>query len=141
MAKRGASAARGLIRSSVDPHPPATAPDSDPQRVRIDAGADLRAARRGAGAASSAGPGARQLPFTFDHERETGSIVRIEGVRQKWTPRPVHVDVRRIDFFRQEAFAAATPALASAFYLESVPYLWRRGVVSPLAPGDDDPDD
>ncbi len=29
------------------------------------------------------------LPFTFDYEKETGSIVRIEGVRKDWKPRPV----------------------------------------------------
>jgi len=72
------------------------------------------------------------LPFTFDHERETNSIVRIEGVRQEWKPRPVHVDVRRIEFFNQPAFANTTPVLASAFYFEDIPYLWRRGVAAPL---------
>lgn len=72
------------------------------------------------------------LPFTFDHEAKTDSIVKIEGVRQEWKPRPVNVEVRRIDFFQQDAFASATPVLASAFYLADVPYLWRRGVVSPL---------
>jgi hypothetical protein len=42
------------------------------------------------------------------------------------------VDVRRLDFFAQPAFATVTPVLASAFYYEDVPYLWRRGVVAPL---------
>jgi hypothetical protein len=83
---------------------------------------DWKTARRFAG----------PLPFTFDHEKETGSIVRIEGVRQEWKPHPVEVDVRRIDFFGQPAFAGSAPMLASAFHLENVPYLWRRGVVSPL---------
>jgi hypothetical protein len=46
----------------------------------------------------------------------------------------VNVDVLRIEFFDQPAFAASRPALASAFYLEDVPYLWRRGVVAPLEP-------
>jgi hypothetical protein len=75
------------------------------------------------------------LPFTFDHEAETNSIVKIEGVRQEWKPRPVNVRVRRMDFFQQPAFASATPVLASAFHLTDVPYLWRRGVVSPLQNG------
>ena len=72
------------------------------------------------------------LPFTFDHEAETNSIVKIEGVRQEWKPRPVNVDVRRIDFFQQSAFASSAPVLASAFHLANVPYLWRRGIVTPL---------
>lgn len=84
--------------------------------------ADWKSARRYAG----------PLPFTFDHERETNSIVRIEGVRQEWKPRPVNVVVRRLDFFAQPAFAGTQPVLASAFYYEDVPYLWRRGVVAPL---------
>jgi hypothetical protein len=83
---------------------------------------DWKTARRFAG----------PLPFTFDHEAETNSIVRIEGVRQKWTPRPVNVEVRRMDFFGQPAFAASTPLLASAFYLANVPYIWRQGVLAPL---------
>jgi hypothetical protein len=83
---------------------------------------DWKTARRFAG----------PLPFTFDHEAETNSIVRIEGVRQKWMPRPVNVDVKRMDFFGQPAFASATPLLASAFYLADVPYLWRQGVLAPL---------
>jgi hypothetical protein len=84
--------------------------------------ADWKTARRFAG----------PLPFTFDHERETNSIVRIEGVRQEWKPRPVNVEVKRIGFFDQPAFANASPVLASAFYFEDIPYLWRRGVVAPL---------
>jgi Uncharacterized conserved protein (COG2071) len=84
--------------------------------------ADWKTARRYAG----------PLPFTFDHERETNSIVRIEGVRQEWKPRPVNVELRHISFFAQPAFADATPVLASAFYFENIPYLWRRGVVAPL---------
>ncbi|MCI0423214.1 MAG: DUF2071 domain-containing protein, partial [Acidobacteria bacterium] len=33
------------------------------------------------------------LPFTFDYEPETHSIVRIEGVRRHWNPQPVKVHV------------------------------------------------
>jgi hypothetical protein len=72
------------------------------------------------------------LPFTFDHEAKTNSIVKIEGVRQEWKPRPVNVEVRRIDFFQQPSLVSAKPVLASAFHLANVPYLWRRGIVTPL---------
>jgi hypothetical protein len=72
------------------------------------------------------------LPFTFDYESETGSIVVIEGVRKVWNPRPVMVDVRKASFFGSSRFDGATPVLASAFHVADVDYLWRRGVVRPL---------
>jgi hypothetical protein len=72
------------------------------------------------------------LPFTFDYERETHSILMIQGVRQQWDPQPVRVQVLENTFFRQEPFCEAKPVLASAFHLAGVPYLWRRGVREPL---------
>lgn len=79
---------------------------------------DLRDARKFAG----------PLPFTFDYESETHSIIRVEGVRQQWNPRPVSVTVHRNGFLEQEAFRDAGGILANAFYLEDVPYAWRRGI-------------
>ena len=35
------------------------------------------------------------LPYTFDDEQETDSIIAIRAVRQEWNPRPVEVEVRR----------------------------------------------
>lgn len=84
---------------------------------------DFAAARRFAG----------PLPWTFDYERETHSIVMIEGVRQHWEPRPVAVEVRRATFFELPPFAAARPVLANAFTLEGVDYRWERGIREPLA--------
>lgn len=72
------------------------------------------------------------LPFTFDYEPETHSIIRIQGVRQHWNPQPVEVDVRRNTFLQQEPFCRATPILANAFYVHDVPYQWTRGVRIPL---------
>jgi len=68
------------------------------------------------------------LPFTFDYEPETRSIIVIEGRRQQWNPQPVRVEVRRNRFI--ESFPGV--ALANAFYLENVPYRWGRGVRYPL---------
>jgi hypothetical protein len=80
---------------------------------------DWREARRFAG----------PLPYTFDYEPETHSIIRIQGVRQSWIPRPVEVRVARCTFL--ERFSA--PTLANAFYIPGVPsYSWRRGVRVPL---------
>ncbi|MEJ7713467.1 MAG: DUF2071 domain-containing protein [Pyrinomonadaceae bacterium] len=68
------------------------------------------------------------LPFTFDYERETHSIVRIEGVRPKWHPRPVRVDVEECTFFRHPPFDKAAPLLANAFYVDATDYSWKRGI-------------
>src|SRR6266508_97818 len=67
------------------------------------------------------------LPFTFDDEPETKSIVVIEGVRRAWRPEPVAVEIRRADFLRDPRFGGAEPVLATAFHVADVPYLWRRG--------------
>jgi hypothetical protein len=79
---------------------------------------DLREARKFAG----------PLPFTFDYEPETHSIIRVEGVRQQWNPRPVSVTVRRNTFLDQPMFRSPRPILANAFFLENVPYSWKRGI-------------
>ena len=79
---------------------------------------DLREARKFAG----------PLPFTFDYEKQTHSIIRVEGVRQQWNPRPVSVAVHRNAFLDQDPFRSAGAVLANAFFLEDVPYSWRPGV-------------
>ena len=69
------------------------------------------------------------LPFTFDYERETHSMIRIEGVRRNWHPQPVQVEVREVAFLNRSPFNdVKAPRLANAFYVEDVPYRWRRGV-------------
>ncbi len=72
------------------------------------------------------------LPFTFDYERETHSLVLIEGVRENWTPRPVSVEVGRMSFLERPPFDQARPVLANAFHVRDIDYAWKRGVVEPL---------
>lgn len=72
------------------------------------------------------------LPFTFDYEEQTHSIVMIEGVRKEWTPRLVPVEVRKATFFEQPAFDGAEPILASAFHLSDIDYRWECGIRVPL---------
>lgn len=84
---------------------------------------DWREARRFAG----------PLPFTFDYERETNSIIMIEGVRQNWNPRPVSVQVEECRFLQSPMFQGATPVLASAFYVDHINYGWKRGVREQLS--------
>lgn len=74
------------------------------------------------------------LPFTFDYEAETKSIILIEGVRENWRPRPVTVEVLRNTFFDAEPFASTRPVLASAFHVGDIPYRWKRGVIEGLPP-------
>jgi hypothetical protein len=83
---------------------------------------DLREARMFAG----------PLPFTFDYERETHSIVVIEGQRERWDPQPVSVDIRRVTFLERPPFEAWPRVLANAFHVRDVPYRWRPGVLEPL---------
>lgn len=84
--------------------------------------ADLLEARKFAG----------PLPFTFDYEAETHSIVRIEGQRERWDPRPVAVEVRECSFLRRPPLAGVAPTLANAFHIRDLPYRWRPGILEPL---------
>ena len=83
---------------------------------------DLREARMFAG----------PLPFTFDYEPETHSIVVIEGQRERWDPQPVPVEVRRNTFLDHPPFDGHPRILANAFHVQDVPYRWRPGVLEPL---------
>lgn len=83
---------------------------------------DLETARRYAG----------PLPFTFDYEKETHSIVVIKGVRKKWDPQPVKVNVEKCTFFNRPEFSGVTPVLANAFYVHDIPYRWEKGRRVPL---------
>jgi len=67
------------------------------------------------------------LPYTFDYEEATGSIVAIRAVRQQWDPQPVEVNVRRNTFLDHEPFRRTSPILANAFHVRDVPYRWLRG--------------
>jgi hypothetical protein len=72
------------------------------------------------------------LPFTFDYEPESRQMVIIEGVRENWKPRPVRVEVTRCAFLEKPPFSSVPVRLANAFFIENIPYCWKRGVVSPL---------
>jgi hypothetical protein len=89
---------------------PAPLPDGSPFRT-------LAEARRFAG----------PLPYTFDYEEATNSIIGIYALRQSWNPEPVAVDVRRNTFLDHEPFRSAPPILANAFHVHDVPYQWQRG--------------
>lgn len=109
--------ARPCVASADSSNRDASLPSTSPFR-------SMREARRFAG----------PLPFTFDYEAETGSIVAIEARRTNWQPVPINLDVRRIGFFDQPAFRGCTPRLAAAFRVDAVDYRWKRGIVLDRTP-------
>lgn len=83
---------------------------------------DLKIARRFAG----------PLPFTFGYEEPTRTMVIVEGVREHWQPMPVRVESLRCTFLERPPFNAVPPRLANAFFIENIPYRWKRGKVEHL---------
>jgi hypothetical protein len=73
------------------------------------------------------------LPYTFDHEPQTNSIIVIKGVRKNWNPRLVPATVHRATFFDHGVFAGTHPRLASAFFVQNIDYQWNPGVRHSLA--------
>jgi hypothetical protein len=74
------------------------------------------------------------MPFTFDYEAETNSIIRVQGMRTRWKPRLVPVSIKKLTFLDQKIFADASPVLASCFHVKGINYHWKRGVREQLAP-------
>jgi hypothetical protein len=67
------------------------------------------------------------LPYTFDYEARSGSMIVVRARRSEWRPEPLAVDVTRLTFFRHGAFAGSTPLLANAFHVSDLAYGWDRG--------------
>jgi hypothetical protein len=72
------------------------------------------------------------LPWTFDYEPQTRSVVMIRGHRSQWQPRQVAVEVRTCRFLEHAPFDGAEPRLASAFHVADLDYGWGRGVRVPI---------
>lgn len=108
---RTPNAEADLVVTAMLSDRPAALPDGSPFTT-------LAEARRFAG----------PLPFTFDYEEPTGSIIGIHALRESWNPLPVAVEVRQNTFLEHEPFRRATPILANAFHVHDVPYQWQRGV-------------
>jgi hypothetical protein len=77
---------------------------------------DWRAARQFAG----------PMPFTFSPQPD-GAFVVVQGSRQSWEPRPVHVTKWQVGIFDEPPLRGTTPLLANAFAVENIPYRWERG--------------
>ena len=92
----------------------------DEENVMLPAGSpfrDWKEARRFAG----------PLPFTFTFNPEYRQVLIIEGVRENWTPAPVHVIDYDIAFF--ETMQLERPVLANAFIIRNIPYYWKKGII------------
>lgn len=68
------------------------------------------------------------MPFTFSQESDRTFVV-VEGTRQNWTPRPIHVRRWQVRLFTEAPFAGTAPILANAFAVENIPYRWEKGKV------------
>ena len=67
------------------------------------------------------------LPFTFTTESGSNEILIVEGVRRDWSPRPVEVVRQSIQFV--ESLDLSSLRLANAFFVEDIPYHWKKGRV------------
>ncbi|MFG2908034.1 DUF2071 domain-containing protein [Kitasatospora sp. NPDC048286] len=79
--------------------------------------ADARAARRFAG----------PLPYTFEYEPQTRSMIVVKATRAHWDPAPVAVEVPRLTFFDHGPLAGSRPVLANAFHVAGLDYGWHAG--------------
>ena len=66
------------------------------------------------------------MPFTFASIRGGAAVVRIEGSRQHWEPRPTAIDAASVPFLSR-LVPEAEPA--AAFVVEDVDYAWEPAVV------------
>lgn len=68
------------------------------------------------------------MPYTFDYEEATGSMIVVKAHRSAWVPEPVAVRVSRRTFLDRGPFAGSSPVLAQAFHVADLDYGWHRGV-------------
>src|SRR5581483_183268 len=94
-------------------------------RADLDVSADLHSAPAPLPAAR---PFAGPLPYTFEYEPQTGSVIVIKAHRAHWEPRPVAVEVRRLTFFERGPLAGTRP-LRLRRCLAAAHRLRRRDVV------------
>jgi hypothetical protein len=71
------------------------------------------------------------LPWTFDYEPGTRSLIQIKGTRTTWEPHPVAVRVLDHGLLRRPPFAGVPAVLAQAFHVSGLDYRWERGIRTP----------
>lgn len=109
---------------------------SPSQPPELEAAADLRVGVLPHGSPFASEQDARRfagpLPWTFDLDPHTHSLIAVKGVRQHWQPRLVTAEVTHNGVLAQSPFCDAAPTLASAFHVSSIDYRWERGLCEPI---------
>lgn len=73
------------------------------------------------------------MPFTFDYEPETHSMISVEGKRTNWKPQSVSVDIRSMKPISEGKLGKLPPPrLSNCFLVRNVEYHWERGIVESL---------
>ncbi len=67
------------------------------------------------------------LPFTFTYNSLKKEVLIIEGIRENWTPQPIHVINYDFDFLNSFKFSKII--LANAFVISNIPYSWKKGKI------------
>lgn len=67
------------------------------------------------------------LPHTFTFNKENGTVLIIEGVRQNWKPEPIKIKSYSIDFIN--SLKLKNVVLANAFEITNIPYYWKKGKI------------
>lgn len=67
------------------------------------------------------------LPHTFTYNASNDSVLIIRGLRQNWTPSPVHIQEYFFGFLDQ--LALPNLGLANAFIIKNIPYEWEKGTI------------
>ena len=65
------------------------------------------------------------MPFTFSYDQTKRDVIIVEGVREIWKPTAVSVEEHHIPFL--DSLQLDGLVLANAFFVENVPYEWKRG--------------
>ena len=67
------------------------------------------------------------LPHTFTFNKENGTVLIIEGVRQNWKPEPIKIKSYSIDYIN--SLKLQNVVLANAFEITNIPYYWKKGKI------------
>lgn len=65
------------------------------------------------------------LPHTFTFNKEDGTVLIIRGLRQKWKPKPLHIESYNFEYLK--TLNLKNIVLANAFEIKNIPYEWEKG--------------
>jgi Uncharacterized conserved protein (COG2071) len=65
------------------------------------------------------------LPFTFTYNSIKKEVLIIEGVRENWIPKPLHIVDFNFEYLN--SLRLKNSVLANAFIIEEIPYFWKKG--------------